>query len=279
MATTRPMSNTLDQWIDPALHALVDEQRGMNRKLIDAGANNPPPGAVPPEKIRRARREGRGAFPAVVLDPNASDATIEADPSVRVRHHPNPEASAFLVHVHGGGWVFGSPDEVDTIVGRLAMDAACEAISVDYRLAPEHPFPAGRNDVMVAIEWALDEAARLGLDRVIVAGESSGAHLALSAVLELGPAALRERGLVGLSLAFGFFDVGLSPSARNWAMSSWLFRRHGSNGSLISSSQMFPSRSVATPSTHRSMQPTISSLPSRPRSWSSAMPTLSWTTR
>jgi len=216
MATTRPMSDTLEPWIEPALHALVDEQRAMNRKLIDAGANNPSPGAMPPEKIRRARREGRGTFPAVVLDANASDVTIEADPPVRVRHHPNADASAMLIHVHGGGWVFGSPDEVDTVVARLASAASCEAISVDYRLAPEHPFPAGRNDVMVAIEWALDEAARLGIDRVIIAGESSGAHLALSAVLELGPAALCERGLVGLSLAFGFFDVELSASARDW---------------------------------------------------------------
>jgi len=216
MAAARPMSETPDQWIDPALHALAAEQREMNRKVIDAGADNPPPGAVPPEKIRRARREGRGGFPGVVLDDNALDVTIEADPPVRVRHHPNADASALLVHVHGGGWVFGSPDEVDAVVAELARAASCDAISVDYRLAPEHPFPAGRNDVMVAIEWALDEAARRGTDRVIVAGESSGAHLALCAVLELGPAALRARGLVGLSLAFGFFDVGLSPSARNW---------------------------------------------------------------
>jgi len=210
------MSGTLDQWIDPSLHAFSAEQRDMNRKVVDASTNNPPPGAVPPERIRRARREGRGAFPGAVLDDNALDVTIEADPPVRVRHHPNADASAMLIHVHGGGWVFGSPDEVDVVIAKLARTASCEAISVDYRLAPEHPFPAGRNDVMVAIEWALDEAARLGLDRVIIAGESSGAHLALSAVLELGPAALCERGLVGLSLAFGFFDVGLSPSARNW---------------------------------------------------------------
>jgi len=210
------MSGTLDQWIDPSLHAFSAEQRDMNREIADNSANNPRPGAVPPERIRRARREGRGGFPGVVLDDKALDVMIEADPPVRVRHHPNADASAMLVHVHGGGWVFGSPDEVDVVIAKLAGAALCEAISVDYRLAPEHPFPAGRNDVMVAIEWALDESTRRGIDRVIVAGESSGAHLALSAVLKLGPAALCESGLVGLSLAFGFFDVGLSAGARDW---------------------------------------------------------------
>jgi len=211
-------ASPLDEWIDPALHDFVAEQQHANDRLKATAASNPPPGAVPPEKIRRARREGRGGFPPVVLDEHAEDLLLAGSDghSVRVRRHPNPDATALLVHVHGGGWVFGSPDEVDRIIARLARATGCEAISVDYRLAPEQPFPAGRDDVLTAIDWALDEATRIGLDRVIVAGESSGAHLALSAVLHLGPAEARLRGLAGLSLAFGFFDVGLSESARSW---------------------------------------------------------------
>jgi acetyl esterase len=99
---------------------------------------------------------------------------------VRVYRPAGVDAPPLLVFLHGGGFMFGDLDSHDAACRHLVVAGGCAVAAVGYRLAPEHPFPAGLNDGLAATEWLLDEAERLGLDatRVAIGGESAGGNFA-----------------------------------------------------------------------------------------------------
>jgi acetyl esterase len=119
----------------------------------------------------------------------AGDLPVRIYTPVETAPHP------VLVYFHGGGWVVGNLDTQDMICRGLAHGAGCIVVSVDYRLAPEHPFPAAVDDCFAATLWAQAHAGDIGgdADRIGVGGDSAGAVLA-------GSVALRARNIPGLKL-------------------------------------------------------------------------------
>lgn len=102
-------------------------------------------------------------------------------------------ARPVLVWFHGGGWVIGDLETADGSSRKLANASGVVIVSVDYRLAPEHPYPAGLDDALAVVRWVADNAAELGVDadRLAVGGDSAGGNLAAVVAQELcatGPA-------------------------------------------------------------------------------------------
>jgi len=92
-----------------------------------------------------------------------------------------------LVYFHGGGWVIGSPETHQKLCAELARRAACVVVSVDYRLAPEHPAPEPLDDCVASYLWTVAHASELGIDpgKLAVGGDSAGANLATATCLRL----------------------------------------------------------------------------------------------
>src|SRR4029450_1220213 len=90
------------------------------------------------------------------------------------------DAEAAIMFVHGGGCVIGDLETHDVFCRTLCHDTRATVLSLDYRLAPEHPFPAAVEDTVAALEWLSHEARALGLDpaRIAVAGDSAGGGFA-----------------------------------------------------------------------------------------------------
>lgn len=110
-----------------------------------------------------------------------------------------------VVYLHGGGWTFGSIATHDRLMRLLALATDAAVIGVDYRLAPEHPFPAPLEDCLAAIRRVRGHADALEIDeaRIMVAGDSAGANLALASLLALRDAG--ERPLEGAALLYGCY--------------------------------------------------------------------------
>ncbi|MDQ2051295.1 alpha/beta hydrolase [Natronolimnohabitans sp. A-GB9] len=134
-----------------------------------------------------------GGEPAVELA-SVEDRTIDGpNGTVPIRiYEPGPVGDGddagdrpLVLYFHGGGWVIGSIDTHDDTCRTLAAESGYPVVSVDYRLAPEHPFPAGLEDCYAALEWAAETAPTLEADpdRLVVAGDSAGGNLAAATAL------------------------------------------------------------------------------------------------
>lgn len=112
------------------------------------------------------------------------DLTIDGpggDLPLRIHYPVEDRPLPALIFLHGGGWVLGNLDTHDRIMRQLAADSGMAVVGVDYRLAPEAPFPAGNDDAVVAVQWLAENGGSLGLDvdRFAIGGDSAGAALSL----------------------------------------------------------------------------------------------------
>jgi acetyl esterase/lipase len=131
-----------------------------------------------------------GAAPAVAAVEDLSAPGADGPLALR-RYRPEGAGAGAILFVHGGGWVAGGLDTHDGVCRRLANASGCQVFALDYRLAPEHPFPAGLEDVLAAMTALAGQAGSLGFDpaKLAVAGDSAGGGLAASACL-----LVRDRG-------------------------------------------------------------------------------------
>lgn len=154
-------------------------------------AGQPALHTLTPAQARQAYRErARLTQPS---PPPARVQTLQADgPAgpIALRSYRPPDSQASdalpaLVYLHGGGWVIGDLDTHDTLCRQLAQASGCAVLSVDYRLAPEHPFPAAFDDALAATRWVARHGARWHIDptRLAVGGDSAGANLAAAVAL------------------------------------------------------------------------------------------------
>ena len=170
--------------LDPAAARVLELMRMAGR---------PPVETLTPDQAREAYRAGRAVLspdppPVALVRDLAIPGPAGAIPARLYRGAGTTEAALpVLLYLHGGGWVIGDLDTHDVPCRTLANLAGCAVLSVAYRLAPEHRFPAAVEDGWAALRWLADgdAAARLGLDpaRIAVGGDSAGGNLA--AVLAL----------------------------------------------------------------------------------------------
>ncbi|APR80157.1 Alpha/beta hydrolase fold-3 domain protein [Minicystis rosea] len=222
MRPSSPMttSSTPPLHVEPVASDVLEETRTFNVGLERLLATQPSIHTVPPAVVRRVRREGRGIFPPPVYLPEARDLVIPGrSGEIRLRVvAPAGEARGAFLHIHGGGWVLGAADMQDPGLRELADATGLTAVSVDYRLAPEHPYPAGPDDCEDAARWLVERGAKeLGVpDFLAIGGESAGAHLAAVTLIRLRDRHGNSGAFHAANLIFGAYDMGMTPSQRLW---------------------------------------------------------------
>lgn len=212
----------LDSLIDPELAAYVEESRAFYAARVASADTDSRPDPSTPNGLREARAleeaRARRAVSATSLGPPAVDAVAEVvgrRVPVRIVAPESGTARGVYLDIHGGGFYMGLAARGDAHNRSLADALGIAVVSVDYRLAPEHPWPAAPEDCETAALWLLAEAeTRFGTTRLAIGGVSAGATLAMTTLLRL-----RDRGVanpfVGAALQFGTYDMsGQTPAGR-----------------------------------------------------------------
>jgi len=196
----------------------LDELRSKLRDEADAFITSfASPPLDPSMPIAERIAIGRAGHDANVLrSENGVDREI-AGPAgpLRLRTFVPEQVDAVFLHVHGGGFIAGSPEMTDLLHEALSTELNLAFVSVDYRLAPEHPYPAAPDDCEAAAVWLLEHAAsEFGASRLLIGGESAGAHLAACTLLRMRDRHDAIDHFLGANLVFGIYDLGRTPSQR-----------------------------------------------------------------
>jgi acetyl esterase len=169
---------------------MADELHPQARAVLDIvdAAPRPPTYALSVESARAVLDEFFANADPDPVGGEVSEFSVEGpagDVPVRFYTPGGEGPQPVLVYLHGGGWVLGGLDSVDNVCRAVCRRAECAVLSVDYRLAPEHPFPAALEDCYAAVSWLADHGEHLGVDtdRIAVGGDSAGANLTAGVTL------------------------------------------------------------------------------------------------
>jgi acetyl esterase/lipase len=194
---------------------LRTEARDMGEMIAGLlNEGDAPDGSVDPAgRVEFMRR----AIAAIeVPDPRAVDEEIAGVPCRTFRPEGVAPTAVYL-DFHGGGMMIGSPRLDDTRNAAYMEQLGVAVVSVDYRLAPEHPFPEGSDDCLAVAGWLVENAeAQFGTGRLLIGGESAGGYYTVNTLLrvrdELGPDAVDR--FRAANVIFGVFDISRTPSQR-----------------------------------------------------------------
>ncbi|HEY2477562.1 MAG TPA: alpha/beta hydrolase [Solirubrobacterales bacterium] len=209
----------LKSLIDARLAAFEAEAREFNAV---AAAREGGRVAIDPSTPEGLQAHRTGLTPRPAPDgPAAEEAQATAggrNVPVRITHPRNGPSRGIYLEIHGGGFYMGSAARSDARNRQLADAVGIAVVSVDYRLAPEHSWPAASDDCETAALWLLEQSeVRFGTSRLAIGGGSAGANLAMTTLLRL-----RDKGLVepfvGAALQYGAFDLSAqTPIGRTFA--------------------------------------------------------------
>lgn len=168
--------------LDPETQAVIDAMCAEGQPRIED---------LTPQEARAWSQELFVPEPTPISVESITNHRIQVDGgTIRVRvYDPDPSTPLpIMVYLHGGGWVLGDLESADSVVRRLVVDCHCIVVSVEYRLAPEFPFPVGYEDCLAAIRWTAEHASQLGGvagDPLALGGDSSGGNLAAACAIAL----------------------------------------------------------------------------------------------
>jgi acetyl esterase/lipase len=170
----------------PTPYPFADPLEEIDEMLATLDGSFPKVDGLEPQALRAQIQER--AVPPGNIDDVASTEDLTLEGGLRLRlYHPHGAAAnrPAVLFFHGGGFVFCSVETHDGFCRRLSRETGALVVSVDYRLAPEHPYPAALDDAVRALEWLVAAAPRLNLDqrRLLVAGDSAGGNLAAALCL------------------------------------------------------------------------------------------------
>jgi acetyl esterase len=214
---------------DPALFqdaAIDPDTMKLNAQLIELLTGQPDWWVVGAAAARAARRRGDGPFPPPVMSSRARWLTITGKDGneIPLRVIAPAQPRGIYLHLHGGGWVLGGADLQDPMLERIAENTGQAVVAVEYRLAPEYPYPAGPDDCEAAALWLVQNGAKeFGTAALTIGGESAGGHLTAVTILRM-----RDRhgysGFRGANIVYGAFDLAMTPSQRQFGNTRLVLR-------------------------------------------------------
>src|ERR1700719_5177474 len=171
----------------------------------------------------QARRAAESA--TILRSEKGFDRTIAGPVGpLRLREFRPERVDGAMLHIHGGGWMTGEPEMTDLLNEALCEQLNLAIVSLEYRLAPEHPYPEGPDDCEAAAAWLVQNGKKeVGTDALTIGGESAGGHLTAVTILRM-----RDRHgyteFRGANIVYGTFDLSMTPSQRQFGNTRLVLR-------------------------------------------------------
>ncbi|TPX11538.1 uncharacterized protein E0L32_007749 [Thyridium curvatum] len=207
--------------------SMSNKTRDFNSKLQQLEAKCPKWYHIGAAEYRWLRKAGCTPLPGAALVPSASTISVpsrDADRSIQCRvlrpKDTSTQPRGIFLHIHGGGWVLNDEESSDSYLETIANTCQLICCSVGYRLAPEHPYPAGPDDCLDVAQWLINHGPeRYGTELAFVGGESAGANLAMLTALSLLQSPVESYAnfrLKGLLLHYGVYALNWQPGTMHF---------------------------------------------------------------